>query len=200
MRDADAIKIFEDAGPTLTAQAARSHGLHWSDLYRLRDSGEVLELTRGVFRLASAPAVELLDVVAVLARAPRAIACLATSASVWELTDEIPRAVHIAVPKGAHRPRIEWPETSVHVFAADTFDVGRTSYELASGESIALYDAERTAVDLIRLAHKHANEPLGELVRRYLARSGSSPARLLETARQLNAATPVRRILEIVVS
>lgn len=66
--DAEAIKIFEEAGPTLTAQAARSHGLQCSDLYRLRDSGEVLELSRGVFRLASAPAVELLDVVAVLAR------------------------------------------------------------------------------------------------------------------------------------
>lgn len=199
MRDDEALNVFQEHGPTLTSSAARRHGLHWEDLYRLRDNGVIVELTRGVFRLDQAPAIELLDVLAVLARAQKAVACLNTAAAIWELTDEIPRDVHIAVPRGAHRPRIEWPATTVHVFNAATFDVGRQSYELSSGESFPIYSPERTVVDVIRLAHRHAVEPVGELVRRYLARRESTPSRLLETARELDVVTPVRRILEIVV-
>jgi predicted transcriptional regulator of viral defense system len=198
MQDERALAIFEAHGPTLTAREARSHGLHWEDLYRLRDAGRLEELSRGVFRLSSAPSIELIDIVAVLARAPRAIACLDTAAAIWDLTDEIPRAVHIAVPRGAHRPRIEWPTTTVHVFKATTFDIGRQKHELLTGETFAVYSPERTVVDTIRLAHRQASEPLGELIRRYLARTGATPARLLGTARELGTDTAVRRILEIV--
>ena len=199
MHDNDAQNVFREHGPTLTAQVARAHGLHWDDLYRLRDSGAIEELSRGVFRLATAPPVEQLDVLAVLARAPKAIACLATSASIWELTDEIPRAVHIAVARGATRPRIEWPSTTVHVFKAETFDEGRETLELSTGETIELYSPERTVVDVIRLAHRESSEPLGELIRRYLGRPGATPAKLLGMARVLGATNPVRRIVELVV-
>lgn len=199
MHDDDARRVFEDHGPTLTAQEARRHGLHWSDLYRLRDAGTIDELSRGVFRLAAAPLVELLDVVAVLVRAPKAIACLATAAAVWELSDGIPRTVHIAVARGAHRPRIEWPATTVHVFKAATFEVGRDLLELSTRETIAIYSPERTVVDIIRLAHRESSEPLGELIRRYLLRPGATPSRLLDTARDLDAVKPVLRLLEIVV-
>lgn len=200
MQNEDALKVFEVAGPTLTARQARAHGLHWEDLYRLRDSELIVELSRGVFRFGAAPAVELIDVIGVLARAPKAVACLNTAAAIWGLTDEIPRVVHIAVPRGAHRPQIDWPTTRVHVFGAAAFEVERTMYDLSTGEQVAVYSAERTVVDIIRLAHQHASEPLGELVRRYLACSGATPARLLEVARKLGAANSVRRILEIVVS
>lgn len=199
MLDDAALEAFKVHGPTLTANEARAHGLHWEDLYRLRDTGRLEELSRGVFRLSTAPPVELIDVVAVLARAPKAIACLATAAAIWDLTDEIPRSVHVAVPRGAHRPRIEWPMTTVHVFKAATFDFGRQEHELPTGESFAIYSPERTVVDTIRLAHRHASEPLGELIRRYLARKGATPARLLDSAHELGADAAVRRILEIVV-
>lgn len=199
MQDDRALEAFAAHGPTLTANEARAHGLHWEDLYRLRDSGQLVELSRGVFRVATAPSVELIDVVAVLARAPKGIACLATAAAVWDLTDDIPSTVHVAVPRGAHRPRIEWPTTTVHVFKAETFEIGRQQHVLPTGESFAIYSPERTVVDTIRLAHRYASEPLGELVRRYLGLRGATPARLLETARELGAAVAVRRILEIVV-
>ena len=199
MQDNDALSVFEQHGPTLTAQIARQHGLHWEDLYRLRDADAIDELSRGVFRLATAPPVEQLDVVAVLARAPKAIACLATAASIWELTDEIPRTVHIAVARGTHRPRIDWPSTTVHVFKTTTFDVGQEKLELSTGEAITLYSPERTVVDIIRLAHRESSEPLGELINRYLRRTGATPAKLLDMARKFNAVNSVRRILEVVV-
>jgi hypothetical protein len=45
-----------DMSDTFTTATARGRGLQFRDLYRLRDEGEVIELSRGVFRKADAPA------------------------------------------------------------------------------------------------------------------------------------------------
>ncbi len=39
-----------DLPPTFTTRTARAFGLHPRELYRMRDEGELLELSRGVFR------------------------------------------------------------------------------------------------------------------------------------------------------
>lgn len=43
-------------------------------------------------------------------------------------------AVHLAVPEGAHRPAIDHPPTTVHVFRAATFDLGRIEIRENGGE------------------------------------------------------------------
>jgi predicted transcriptional regulator of viral defense system len=63
----------------------------------------------------------------------------------------MPAAVHVAVPRGRHRPQITYPPTRVHVFAADTFELGHEHQQIESGESISISSRERTVVDLLRL-------------------------------------------------
>lgn len=36
--------------PTFTTRTARTYGLHSRELYRMRDDGDLIELSRGVFR------------------------------------------------------------------------------------------------------------------------------------------------------
>ena len=80
-------------------------GARWEDLYRLRDEGALIELSRGIYRVADAPATAHLDLVAVCRRAPEGMICLNSAASFWDLTDEMPDSVHVAVARGRHRPR-----------------------------------------------------------------------------------------------
>jgi hypothetical protein len=56
---------------TFTTRAALNAGLHPRLLYRLRDEGEIVELSRGVFRRADAPAATWPDLLAVQARSPQ---------------------------------------------------------------------------------------------------------------------------------
>jgi hypothetical protein len=49
------------------------------------------------------------------------------------------------------------PRTSpvdIHVFAAETFDLGREEIDAGHGLALGLYSAERCLVDLIRLRHR----------------------------------------------
>jgi len=130
----------------------------------------VLELSRGVFRRADAPAPTYPDFLAVSRRAPLAVICLISAASVWDLADELPAAVSIAVPRGTRPPQIVFPPVEASRFDPATFDLGLAGIDAAPGEPVRIYSAARTVIDLMRLRHR-IGEPLAlGALRRYLSR------------------------------
>jgi hypothetical protein len=190
------LDIARRAGGTATSAELIAGGGRWEDLYRLRDLGELVELSRGVFRVADAPATAYLDLVAVCRRAPAAMVCLNSAASFWDLTDEMPEMVHIAVPRSAHRPRIAYPPTQVHLFAADSFSLGRTEQQLESGEQIAISSRERTVVDLMRMRSRVGRDQALASLRSYLDARGARPGELLALARELRAGRAMADAME----
>lgn len=181
---------------TFTTAQALAAGVHSRDLYRWRDNGLTVELSRGVFRRADAPAASYPDLLAVSRRAPRAAVCLLSAAEVHELTDEIPRAVQIAVPRGTRPPQITYPPVQVLKFAAATFDLGMDTFEAAPGEPVRITNPARTVIDLMRL-RRSIGEPLALVaLRRYLARGGR-PAALVELARPLDILGPIRAAVDV---
>ena len=186
-----------DLPTTFTTRQALKLGVHPRTLYAWRDDGDVLELSRGVFRQAVAPPASYPDLLAVALRVPLAVVCLIAAARVHDLTDEIPPAVQIAVARGGHRPRIAYPPVEVFQFDALTFDLGITLIEAAPGESIRIYSPERTVVDLLRLRTRIGEPPGFIALRRYLARRQARPGKILELARALNSFGPVRAAIDI---
>ncbi|WP_442945415.1 type IV toxin-antitoxin system AbiEi family antitoxin domain-containing protein [Nocardioides sp. CCNWLW239] len=188
---------LESLPATFTARMARGMEVHPRDLYRWRDSGEVVELSRGVFRRADAPEPSHPDLLAVATRAPRAVVCCASAAVVHGLSDEMEPSVQIAVSVAQNAPRISYPPTTVFRFDAETFEFGLSRVEVAPGEFVRIYDSARTVVDLMRLRHR-LGEPLAHTVlNRYLERPGNRPAPVLEYARALGVVGPVRSALDI---
>ena len=190
----------DDLPPTFTTDQARALGVHPRELYAWRDDEAVLELSRGVFRRADAPPVSLPDVLAVSLRAPRAIVCCVSAAAIHAITDELPSAVQIAVPRRGHSPAIDFPPTTVLRFADAGFELGLSSVEAAPGESVRVYDAARTVVDLIRLRHRFGESVAYAALQRYLSGPQSRPAQLLKYADALGAFGPVRAALDVAVS
>lgn len=196
MRPGEVLDIARRAGGISTAADLIEGGARWEDLYRLRDSGELIELSRGVYRVADAPATAHLDLVAVCRRAPEGMICLNSAASFWDLSDELPDAVHLAVARGRHRPRIAYPSTRVHVFAAATFSLGRGMEEIDSGEAIAISSRERTVADLMRLRSRVGRDLALGALRRYLQGSHAKPEELLALARYLRVGSVMAEAME----
>jgi hypothetical protein len=183
--------------PTFTTETALAEGISPRDLYAARDAGGILELSRGVFRRADAPPASLPDLLAVAYRNPRAIACLLSAAAVHDLTDEIPQAVQIAVPRLSHPPQIAFPPTAVFRFEPSTFELGLATAEAAPGEYVRIYDPTRTVVDLMRLRHRVGEPTALAALRRYLHRRDARPAELLRLAEKLRVHGPVLRALDV---
>lgn len=185
-----------DLPATFTTHTALLQGLHPRDLYRLRDDGEVLELSRGVFRRADAPAASMPDLLAVAYRVPAAIVCCVSAAVVHDLTDEMPLLVQIAVSRRQRPPRINYPPTEVFRFGAATLELGLSSVEAAPGEHVRIYSAERTIVDLMRLRRRFGEPLTFAALRRYLRRD-ARPGELLSMARALDVLGPMRAALDV---
>jgi len=194
------MSLYADLPATFITGQALQLGIHPRQLYSWRDTGKIIELTRGAFRRADAPAATYPDLLAIAYRAPAAVACLLTAASLHDLTDDIPPAVQIAVPRSGNRPRISYPPVEVFQFHAETFDLGLDSVEAAPGEPVRVYGPERTVVDLMRL-RRRIGEPIALIaLRRYLSSPAARPGELLELARALDVLGPTRAALDVLES
>jgi len=181
---------------TFSYAQARPAGMSRYQLYRLRDTGAVEVLGRGVFRHTDAPPADV-GLVAVAVRAPAATVCLASALTRYGLCDVILAATVIALPRGTRRPAVT-AAVAWHSFDPDTFDVGRDSLDLDAATSIGLYSAERSIIDAFRSRGTEGHELAYEAVRRWLRRPGFHPARLMTLVGAFpRVSTPLRAALEV---
>jgi hypothetical protein len=182
---------------TFTTATALAGGVHPRQLYRWRDDGDILELSRGVFRQRDAAPASYPDLLAVALRSAVAIVCCRTAAAIHDLSDELPASVQIAVPTRHRPPRIACPRTEVFRFDAAHFELRLSRVEAAPGEWVRIYDPARTVIDLMRLRGRFG-EPLAHAaLHRYLRRRDARPPQLLAVAAQLDVHGPVRRALDV---
>ena len=126
--------------------------------------------------------------------------CLNSALAFWDLTDEIPERVHIAVARGAHRPAIHQPVTQVHVFGARTFELERQLVRTDVDETFWIYSAERSIVDATRMSRWVGRDVALHALRRYTSRRDADPARLVELARAIGGSARLQPALEALLS
>jgi len=199
-RQTQLLDQLRQLGPVFQSREAVDAGLAWRDLYRLRDERLIIELSRGVYQLAEKAGAGNIDFVVVCGRVPHGMICLNSALTYWDLSDEIPREIHLAVPRGSHWPTIDYPPTKVHVFHADTFDLGRIEVRLERGERFSITDRERTVVDAFRFRRRIGNDLANRALQRYLDDQWPKLARLVELARELRVTGPVMTALRILQS
>lgn len=182
---------------TFTYAQARHGGLTDRAIYRLRDTGAIESIGRGLYRRTDVEASADIDLVEIAQRTGQGTLCLTTALARHGLTDEIPAVIDVAIPRGRHRPTVAVP-VAWHVFDPNTFDVDRGALELDAQISIGLYGPRRSIIDAIRMRHREGNELGYTALRRWLTRPGASPAELLAMAGRFpQSGKALREALEI---
>lgn len=180
-----------------TLANAVASGVGKDRVYAMLAAGEIERAGRGVYVRASAVDPAFFGLIAATAVRPEATMCLTSALVFHELSDAIPFATDIALPRGTRFPagfnHITWRS-----FDKATFTLGRDTVQIAEDTSAGIYSAERTIVDCFRLMHQEGSDAAHEALRRWLRRRGSSPAVLLGLASQFPKAEPrLRHALEV---
>ncbi len=175
---------------------ARRHGLSDRQLRNLSEQGAIERIGRGLFSTMTLDADP--DLIEVAFRSERATMCLTSALARHDLTDEIPAAIDLALPRGTRAPATSAPITW-HKFDPKTFDLGREPLDVGAGYRIGLYSAERSICDAFRIRHLEGSEQAVEALKRWLRRPGSQPSQLLALAAKMGpkAAEPIRSALQI---
>jgi hypothetical protein len=180
---------------TFTFAEASEAGLSKHGLYRLLDEGEVIALRRGLYRRADAALADL-GLITIASVAPRATMCLATALAHHGLSDAIPIAPDIALPRGTRPPagaRAQW-----HFFGLGTFDLGRGTLALDATTEIGLYSPERCIIDAFRTRGTEGDELAIQALKEWLRQPGSQPSELLRLAAHWpRVVAPLRSTLAI---
>jgi predicted transcriptional regulator of viral defense system len=177
--------------------AALEVGLTRTLLDRLVRDGDLERLGRGVFlRSDHANGVDT-DLVEIAVRAPAATICLTSALARHGLTDEIPAAVDVALPRTQWPPavaaRVAW-----HRFAQDTFTIGRHDLTVAGTVTIGLYSAERSIIDAFRTRGTTGFDLATEALHRWLREPAHQPAQLLSLCQHWpRTQSALRNTLEI---
>lgn len=188
-----------DGRPFRVSEAVAA-GVSRTTLHRLRETGELATVGRGIVQMPDGGMGLLSELAVVSARVPRGTICLNSALAFWDLTDEIPDQVHVAVPRGTHRPSIDRPATRVHVFDARTFAVERQQARTDADEPFWVYSPERTVIDAMRMARWVGRDTALHALRRYIAQPRSDPAHLAELAHDLGGGAQLRPALEALLS
>lgn len=121
-------------------------------LTRLTAVGKLEKIGRGIYRLPDAHASEHESLITVATRVPQAVFCLLTALQFHELTTQLPRQVWIAMPRGSHTPRIDYPPIRMVQFAGEAYTAGVE--EIArDGVKLRVYGVAKTVADCF----KHRN-------------------------------------------
>lgn len=156
-----------------------SRGATRHRLDRLVEAGEYERVAPGVFLRTGSVDDVTAAWMAIAVKKPDSTLCLLSALALHDLTDEIPRSSHIAIPRGTHPMKVNHAPVTWHRFAADSFAIGRGTYPLPGGLCIGLYSAERTIIDVFRLRHEWGHDLAIAALRRWLRTRTNSPATLL---------------------
>lgn len=181
---------------TLTPSTAARAGLSRSALYREATEGRLDRIARGIYLPADGPAADW-DQLEAATRRPDATICLTSALVYHELTDGIPTALDVAIPRGA-RPPVSTGSIAWHHFDRATFQIGRDEIAIAgSDHKIGIYSSERSIADAFRLRGDVGYELARDALREWLRRGGK-PARLIDMAFRLpRAKSPVLQALQM---
>jgi predicted transcriptional regulator of viral defense system len=177
-----ALSAFRAHGGTLRTRDALGGGMHPRTLYELRNRGLVEQVSRGVYRLASLPALAHPDLVTVALRVPKAVICLVSALAHYDLTTEIPHAVYVALPRNTKTPILEHPPLEVFRFSGRPLSAGVREIRL-DGVVVRIYSAAKTVADCFRFRNRIGTDVAIHALNRCLDSGKARPAELLRFAR-----------------
>lgn len=187
--------IFRRHRGVLRTSHALKLGIHPRILYRLRDSGRLVSVTRGVYRLAGLPELSQPDLLVVASRVPQAVICLISALSFHGITTQVPHEVHIALPRGARYPKLDHPPTRVFLMTGAAYSAGIETHFI-EGVEIRVYGPEKSVADCFKFRNKIGMDVALEALRLARERKHVTPQALLHYARLCRVERVMRPYLE----
>lgn len=162
-----ALALIAKMGGMINTSQAQQAGIHPRTLYQLRNTGELKQISRGIYCLAQHEPTAEPDLSIVALRAPSAVICLVSALAYHGITTQIPSKISIAIPKGCESPRIDYPPISIHRFSEQSYQAGIEEHKINSA-IIRIYNIEKTLADCFKFRNKIGMDIVIEALKNYI--------------------------------
>jgi len=166
-------------------------------LTRMTASGQLEKVGRGLYRLPGANASEHETLTTVAARVPQAVFCLLTALQFHGLTTQLPRQVWIAMPRGSHAPRLDYPPVKMVQFTGEAYTEGVEVFE-RDQVPLRVYGVAKTVADCFKHRNKIGLDVALEALRDARSQKKASADDLWRFAKICRVANVMRPYLEAI--
>jgi len=166
-------------------------------LTRLTAAGLLNRVARGLYRLPNHPASEHEGLAVIAAKAPQAVFCLLTALQFHGLTTQLPHQIWIAMPRGSHVPRMDWPPIRMVQMTGDAHAAGIEEHP-CDGATLRVYSAAKTVVDCFKHRNKIGLDVAMEALKDAWRTRKASADDLWRYAKVCRVANVMRPYMEVV--
>lgn len=164
-------------------------------LTRLTASGQLEKAGRGLYQFPGKHLSEHEGLVAVATRVPQAVFCLLTALQFHELTTQLPRQIWIAMPRGSHTPKLDYPPVKMIQFSNEAYSQGIEVHE-CDQVKLRVYSIAKTIADCFKHRNKIGLDVALEAMKEARSRKSVSADELWRYAKICRVANVMRPYLE----
>ena len=193
-----ALEIFRQNNGQLRTSEVLRLGIHSKTLYELRDSGDLTQIGRGLYRLTDMPPLSNPDLVVVASKIPQAVICLISALAFHNLTDQVPHVVDIAIEGHTERPVLRQPPIRVFWYSGKLLTEGIEIHQI-DGISVRIYGPEKSLADIFKYRNKIGTDVALEALKFYRLHHKFDANKLLYYARICRVENIMRPYLETLI-
>jgi predicted transcriptional regulator of viral defense system len=181
-------------------------GIHSRWIARLVEEGTITRVRKGLYRLSAAGAASHLspdrptgsehDLLDACRAIPQGVICLASALAYHNLIASFPPDVYVAMPKHMWVPKVTYPPLSIFRFSEKMLEVGLIEKKVGK-RMLAVFDAEKSICDCLRLRKVVGQEIAIEGLRNYLAKPGADVEKLVKMAHECRVEARLKTYLEV---
>jgi predicted transcriptional regulator of viral defense system len=163
----------------------------------MTSKGLLERVAQGIYREPGVYGSEYESLATIAIKSPQAVFCLLTALQFHELTTQLPRQVWIAMPRGSHTPKIDYPPIKLVQFANEAYVQG---VEVVERDKVKLrvYCVAKTIADCFKYRNKIGIDVAIEALRDALSQKKVSADDLWYYAKICRVANVMRPYLEAV--
>jgi predicted transcriptional regulator of viral defense system len=135
------------------ARDLATHQIPRATLSRLVASGQLVQISRGLYGLPKHSRSEQHQLAEIAARSPRVVFCLLTALQFHELTTQSPHEIWLAISNKAHPPKLHYPPLRVVRFSGQALTTGVGTH-VVDGITIRMYSVAKTVADCFKYRNK----------------------------------------------
>ena len=172
-------------------------GTHRVVLTRMTAKGLLERVGRGIYRLPENQGSEHESLIAVATRVPQAVFCLLSALQFHQLTTQLPRQLWIAMPRGSHTPKIDYPPVRMVQFAGAAYFEGVEIFE-RDQVKLRVYCVAKTVADCFKHRNKIGLDVALEALKDARAQGKASIDEIWRYAKICRVTNVMRPYLEVI--
>ncbi len=196
-RKTQIIKLAKQKG-VIKASDLESVGISRTYLHILYNEGVLQKVGRGLYELPSTQITEHNTLIEVTRRIPNAVICLISALSYFDLTTQLPHEVWITIPRGAWRPRIDYPSLNLTYASMEVYSFGIQKLKL-HGVDIKIYSPAKTIADCFKFRNKVGLDVAIEALKKAWESKKVNMDQLNNAAKMCKVSKVIRPYLEAIV-